>query len=134
MPSSRTGKTKSLVTMSAQLALAVPQVVAHRLIRLAMASPVPSERDRKEFKLMSEEKAAAFSESLKDMAIEAARANLALTRSFLLPFWLPSLKREPFAVVTQMQTAVLDVLGKGLAPVHRGAVANARRLAHARFR
>lgn len=120
--------------MSAQLALAVPQVVAHRLIRLAMASPVLSERDRKEFKLMSEEKTAAFSESLKGMAIEAARANLALTTSFLVPFWLPLLKRKPFAVVTQMQTAALDVLGKGLAPVHRGAMANARRLAHTKFR
>jgi hypothetical protein len=37
-------------------------------------------------------------------------------------------------VAAQVQSAALGVLGKGLAPIHRKAVANARRLARTKLR
>jgi len=40
----------------------------------------------------------------------------------------------PMHAVVQMQNAALGVLGEGMAPVHRKAVANARRLAKTRLR
>ncbi|QLQ33160.1 MAG: hypothetical protein HZT40_17955 [Candidatus Thiothrix singaporensis] len=38
---------KSIPTMTAEMALAVPQVVAHRLTRMALAGTTPSVRDQK---------------------------------------------------------------------------------------
>jgi hypothetical protein len=40
---------KSLIAKAAELAFAVPQVVAHRVTRMALAGPSLSDRDRKEF-------------------------------------------------------------------------------------
>ena len=116
--------------------MAVPQVVAHRVTRMALAGPKPSERDRKEFHLMIVEKQAAFVQAWSDMAIQAFRANQALAafmlRSFLTPF---SYKKPSVAsVAAQVQHAAIGVLGKGLAPVHRKAVSNAKRLAKTKIR
>ena len=131
MPSRRTRKTKSLATKAAELAFVVPQVVAHRVARMAIAGPSPSERDRKEFQRMSFEKVTAFGESWNAMAMQAFRANQLLAASFLRAFWLPSLRGKPFAnaAAAQLQGAALGVLVKGMTPVHRKAVANAKRLA-----
>ena len=46
------------------LAVAAPQVVAHRLTRMAMAGANPSARDRREFTRMVSEKQTAFQQSL----------------------------------------------------------------------
>lgn len=136
MPSQRTRKTKSLVTKAAQLALAVPQVVAHRVARMAIAGPKLSARDRKEFQRMGAEKTAAFSESWNAMTMQAFRANQALAASFLRSFWSPLSKGKPSAksVTAQFQSAALGILGKGMAPVHRKAVANAKRLVRTKLR
>ena len=53
----------SLSAKTTELALAVPQVVAHRLLRMAHAGPHLSARDRKEFARMIAEKNSAFAES-----------------------------------------------------------------------
>ena len=130
MPSTRT--LKSISARSADLSLAVPQVVSHRLTRMALAGSTPSARDRKEFQRMVAEKNAAFAESWHAMALQAARANQALAMSMAHSFWSATLwgkRPSAHAVATQMQNAALGVLGKGLAPVHRKAVANAKRLA-----
>lgn len=136
MPSRRTRKTQSIVTQAVELAFAVPQVVAHRVTRMAVAGPTLSARDRKEFQRMGAEKTAAFGESWNAMTLQAFRAHQALAASFLRSFWSPSLKGRPSAsaVAAQWQSAALDVLGKGMAPVHREAVANAKRLAHTKLR
>jgi hypothetical protein len=136
MPSRRTRKTQSLVTQAVELAFAVPQVVAHRVTRMAVAGPTLSARDRKEFQRMGAEKTAAFGESWNAMTLQAFRAHQALAASFLRSFWSPSLKGRPSAsaVAAQWQSAALDVLGKGMAPVHRKAVANAKRLARTKLR
>ena len=111
--------------------MAVPQVVAHRVTRMALAGPTLSDRDRKEFQMMAYEKHAAFAQAWSDMAMHAFRANQVLMASMLRSFFTPFLYKGPSAAsaAAQIQNAAIGVLGKGLAPVHRKAVSNARRLA-----
>jgi hypothetical protein len=127
----RTRKSKSLAVKSMELAMAVPQVVAHRVTRMALAGPTLSDRDRKEFQMMANEKHAAFAQAWSDMAMHAFRANQVLMASILRSFFTPFLYKRPSAAsaAAQVQHAAIGVLGKGLAPVHRKAVSNARRLA-----
>ena len=136
MSSSRVRKAQSLAVQTAELAAAVPQVMAHRVTRMALAGAMPSERDRKEFKLMSDEKTAAFAESWVAMSTQAVVASQALGLSMFRSMWAPALGRKPSvgALSAQMQNAALGVLGKGMAPVHRKAVANAKRLARTKLR
>jgi hypothetical protein len=96
--------------------MAVPQVIAHRMARM----------DRREFHRMATEKIAAFSEAWTAMAFEAVRANQQLTLSFLQSLWFPWARRKSAA--QQLSDATLGVLGKGMAPIRRRAVANAKRL------
>lgn len=131
-----TRKTNSLLVKAAELAFAVPQVIAHRVTRMAIAGPSLSARDRKEFEGMSAEKTVALSDSWNAITLEAIRANQRLAASLFRSFWSPWLRGRPSAstVATQMQSAALGILGKGMAPVHRKAVANAKRLARTRLR
>ena len=125
--------TTSLTIKAAELAVAVPQVVAHRLTRMALSGPKLSPRDRKEFELMVAEKKVAFGESWSAMARQAALANQALAGSILKSFlWgrLPSAATS----AAQFHRDALSVLGKGVAPVHRKAVANAKRLGRTKLR
>ena len=129
-------KAKSLATKAAELAVAVPQVMAHRLTRMSIAGPKISARDRKEFDLMMNEKKTAFAEAWQAMAAQSLRANQTLATSFFRSVWSLSPRSKPTAakVLRQMQTAALGVFGKGLAPIHKKAVANAKRLAKTRLR
>ena len=111
-----------------ELALAVPQVVAHRVGRAAGAGPFPSLRDRREFQRMGTEKIAAFYESWNAMVIEMARANMRLSCS---PLWWsnPWKAMAPGSRTASMHArTALDILYRGASPYHRRAVANARRL------
>lgn len=132
----RTRMAKSIAAKSAELAMAAPQVVAHRVARLAMAGAVPTARDRKEFHLMVKEKEVAFSQALAAMAKQSVLAQRALAASVLRSLWSPSLKgrSSPVAVALQMQAAALGILNKGMTPVHRKAVANARRLGRTKLK
>jgi hypothetical protein len=139
MTTRRSRKTKPVATIAskaAELAIATPQVVAHRVARMAIAGPSPSKRDRREFELMVNEKSAAFFESWNAMAMQAVRANQAIALSFFRSLWSPSLWVKPSAssLAKQLQGAALGVVDKGLAPVHRKAVANAKRLARTKLR
>jgi len=135
MATRRTRKASSLATKLLELSLAVPQVVAHRVARMALAGHVPSARDKKEFELMVAEKKLAFGQSWSAMAVQAARANQALALSAFSSIWFPT-KRKPSAaaVAAQFQRAAVSVLNKGVAPVHGKAVANAKRLARTKLR
>jgi hypothetical protein len=82
-------KTKSLTTKAVELAVATPQVVAHRVTRMAVAGATLSERDRKEFNLMVAEKKTAFAEAWQAMATQTVRANQTLAASFLRSMWSP---------------------------------------------
>jgi hypothetical protein len=136
MATRRSRKSKSLTVKSMELALSVPQVVAHRITRMSLAGPVISDRDRKEFEMMVNEKPAAFVQSWTDMAMYAFRANQAITASALQFFFTPFLYRKPSAASTaaQVHNAAIGVLDKGLTPIHRKAVLNARRLAKTKLR
>ena len=110
-----------LARQATELAIAVPQVVAHRLTRLALAGPWPNARDRREFHGMGQEKVHAFWQSWFAMGwafVEAAQQA-----------WL--------AVLQGARVPLVDlhhVMARGMAPVHRKATANARRLARTRLR
>ncbi|MDE2613326.1 MAG: hypothetical protein KGL78_07785 [Burkholderiales bacterium] len=103
-----------------ELALAAPQVVAHRLARMALAGPVLSARDRQEFTGMVLEKQRAFVESWAAMSAEAMK----LAASPWTAWWTPA----------RLQSAALRIADRGLAPVHGKAVANAKRLRRTRLK
>jgi hypothetical protein len=132
MPFKR-NRPKPLFVKAGELALATPQVVVHRVTRIALAGACPSPRDRKEFQRMTTEKIAAASESWNAMAIEATRANVSLSASWFRMVWCPWLGgTRPFP--SHLHKAAVRVLDKGIGPVHRRAVANARRLARTKLR
>lgn len=136
MATRRRRASQSLVVKTAELALAVPQVVAHRVARMALAGRTLSARDRKEFELMVAEKNAAFGESWNAMVAQTVLANQALAASFFKSFLAVGRGRNASAAssAAQLQRAALGVLGKGFAPVHRKAVANAKRLGRTKLR
>ncbi len=136
MPVRRNRGSHSLVRQTADLAVAVPQVVAHRVTRMAAAGPNPSRRDQREFYLMGSEKIWAFYESWFAMAQGLARAYqqawLGAFQSMLGPSSMAPGAR--LAGPLEFQRIALGVLGKGLVPVRRRAVRNANRLKRARRR
>ena len=85
---------------------------------------------------MVAEKHAAFSESWSAMARQATLANQALAGSIFKSFLSMATGKRPSAAASaaQLQRAALSVLGKGVAPVHRKAVANAKRLGRTKLR
>jgi hypothetical protein len=132
----RSRANRSLAVKAAELAFAVPQVVAHRVTRMALSSPRLSPRDRKEFERMVSEKNAAFGESWNAMTRHAALANQALAATLFRSFLSVAGGKRPSAAAAaaQLHKAALGVLGKGLAPVHRKAMAHAKRLSRTRLR
>lgn len=121
MPSRRRNSTR-IAMQAAELAVAVPQVMAHRLARLTLAGASPSARDRNELQRMGAEKVAAFYESWHAMILALFRANLSLTMSPFRFWWSSGRARR----------TTLAALSAGLAPVQRRASANARRLRRTR--
>jgi hypothetical protein len=133
MATHRTRKAPPIARQAAELAVAVPQVIAHRLSRLALAGPAPSARDRREFQRMGAEKAAAFAESWNAMARQTLEANQTLAGSFLRALGSPARAQASVQSATrQVGRAVTAIVQAGLAPVHRRAVANAKRLSRAK--
>ena len=109
-------KSTRLVRQASELAFAVPQVMAHRLTRMALAGPVPNARDQREFFTMGQEKVHAFWQSWFAMGwamVEATQQS-----------WLAMLQGARVPLLD-----VHHVLSRGMGPVHRKATANACRLA-----
>jgi hypothetical protein len=130
MASRRTRNSVALAIQGMELGLAVPQVVAHRLLRIVAAGSRPSAHHWREFWLMGTEKIAAANESWNAMLLEVFRANLEFALSFNPYLWLRVTRtmRSSKAAARHIERAALAVLTKGVAPVHGRAVANARRL------
>lgn len=103
-----------------QLSVAAPQVVGHRVARMAKAGLLPNARDQKEFIGMVVEKQVAFVQSWVGMASEMGKLQ---QQFFLAPF----LGRRP-----NLQKSLNAVAAKGIEPVRRKAVANAKRLSRSR--
>lgn len=107
---------------------AVPQVVGHRLARMSLATYPMTERDRKEFTRMVVEKPAAFAEAWAAIASEMFRAQHQFLTSLFFPlFTTPYRARSS----RRSRTRLID---KALAPIHRKATANAKRLAKTKLR
>lgn len=117
---------------TAELAVAVPQVIAHRMARMALAGAMPTPRDQEEFRRMFEEKHQAFSQAWLAMTLQSAVVSqvwiTAVARALSAPR-LDGHVNDLMRAHQRLQSDTLGVLNKGLAPVHRKAVANARRLA-----
>jgi hypothetical protein len=130
----RTGKSRSLAAQAFELGVAVPQVIAHRVARMAVAGASPSARDRKEFHLMGAEKITALNEACNAMAVQAFRENQKLALAYMQSLWFPWLRPKPFAksASRHLSKAALAILGKGMTPIRRRAVANAKRLGRTR--
>ena len=130
----RDRRSEALAWQVFDLAHAASQVFAHRMTRMALAGASPTRRDRNEFYLMGAEKFAAFYESWNAMLVEMLRAQLKLSLSAAPFFWLPwaATTRPGRRALARSQQAALGILGKGVAPVRRRAVANARRLRRTR--
>ena len=101
----RRRSSRVLASQAMDLSIAVPQVIAHRMLRMALAGHSPTARDRREFQRMGTEKMWAFYESWNAMFLQMALS------------W----HQGPMAV-----------LATGMAPIRRRAVANARRLGRRR--
>ncbi len=135
MPPRRKSPSRSLAAQAAELAVAVPQVVAHRMTRMALSGPKLTPRDRKEFELMLAEKKDAFADAWKAMAAQGAKSQRTLAATYFKSMLSLSRGGNPgVASAAALQRAALDVLGKGMAPVHRKAVANAKRLGRIKIR
>jgi hypothetical protein len=104
------------------------------MARLATSGPQLSARDRKEFELMGAEKISVFMESWSAMALQTLRVQqtlgIGLLRSWCSP-WSPA--NHPSHSTAQLQNAALDVLSHAIAPMHRSATANAKRLARTKL-
>ncbi len=134
MANRRNHQAASVARQATDLAVAAPQVVAHRLTRMAAAGANPSARDRKEFSRMVSEKQAAFYQSWNAMGLQSMAASQALMqgwmRMWFTPWTVSAWNGQAMATQASLwQNAMWGVVGKGLAPVHRTAVANAKRLA-----
>jgi hypothetical protein len=133
---------RKLAQQSLGLSLAVPQVVAHRVARMAAAGARPHQpmttRDRKEFTQMGAEKVAAFYESWAAMGTAALRAQqsmwLAMMRGAALSPWKLARPASLMPSMNALTSHATRVLAQGLAPVHRRAVGNAKRLGRVKTR
>ena len=121
-------KSKSLAVQTFELGIAAPQVIAHRVARMASAGTSPSAADRAEFRRMGIEKMAAVNEAWAAMAVQAFVENQKLALTFMQALWFPWMRPTPKSVSRQLNRAAMGILGKGVAPARRRAVANAKRL------
>lgn len=130
MPHRRTTPSQRIARHATELAFAVPQVVGHRVLRMAAAGSNPSPRDRKEFALMGTEKVQAFFQSWGAMWLQLWRIQLSMGQGMAAMAWGPLLgRRGSFDVSKHATGAAAQLVAAGLAPVHTAAVANSRRLA-----
>ena len=125
--SKRSRQATSTAVKLAELGVAAPQVIAHRLTRMALAGPTISARDRKEFTGMVAEKQAAVAQAWMGMFAEGLR----LQQQFALSLLTGATPRTHAA---RAKSAASRIASAGLAPIHRKAIANAKRLARTKLR
>lgn len=114
----------------AELSLAAPQVVTHRISRMANTGTELSARDQAEFTRMSSEKVVAFYQSWMAMWTAAFAVQYELARTFSSAVMAVATGGQAGAMstVTATSNAAAKVISAGLGPVHKKAVANAKRL------
>ncbi|MGE0806536.1 MAG: polyhydroxyalkanoate granule-associated phasin [Burkholderiaceae bacterium] len=126
MARKRSSSALSAARRLGELGLAAPQVASLRLARMALNSPAYSLEDRREFVRMVQEKPVAFAQSWAAMFQESVRLQQRLWlwwAGAAWSAWTGAWRHPPGAA-----QAWLRVAQAGLVPVHRKALANARRL------
>lgn len=123
---------RKLAQQTLGLSMAAPLVIAHRVGRMAAAGSKPNARDRKEFNLMGAEKMAAFYESWAAMGLAAMKSQQQMAASmWRAAAMAPWTMARPGSLLPSGNTLArhaLAVMSQGMAPVHRRAVGNAKRL------
>lgn len=123
---------RRLSQQALELSFAAPQVVAQRLSRMVMAGPQPSARDQKEFRQMSDEKVTAFYQSWTAIWMQMFKSQFAISQaivSAMTSAMVSGKQLDPSSTLLAMSHETSKVLSAGLAPVHRKAMSNAKRLA-----
>lgn len=123
----RIDETLRLGRQVAEINAVVPGIVSHRLMRLAWAGAAPSRSDRAELSRMSSEKWQAASQSAVAMTAFAMQQQTAMAQSFMRAMWAPWMGMSSPGSI-QGPNPFAGMLSAGLAPYHRIATANARRL------
>lgn len=130
-------KNLALNQKAMELMIATPVVVAHRLTRMLTAGPIPSARDKIEFERMGAEKTDAFVESWTAVGNTMLKSNQRMVQSMFQAWFDP---RTYFTLATgkmpraftpswsRVSGDAMDVSLNALAPVHRRAISNAKRL------
>lgn len=122
----------STARMAQDLSVAAPFVVLMRLSRMAWAGPAPSRTDQQEFTTMVTEKQAAALRSWQAMWMEAWRIQGALTMAWFNACapWMFAHSHGGFDhFANLLANSPLAIAHKGLRPIHRRALSNAKRLA-----
>ena len=125
-------KVTQLARQTAELSVAAPQVIAHRVSRMATSGLSPRKDDAQEFSRMYLEKVAAFYESWQAMGLQAMQAQTKLWGMWMGAFSKPQQWQQPWVgsshLSEQWQKSMLDIMNTGMRPVRGRAVANAHRL------
>jgi hypothetical protein len=127
----------ALTKTALELMIATPVVVAHRVARMMNAGATPSARDRTEFELMGAEKTDAFVESWTAVGDTMLKSTQRLALSALHAWCDPrtyialaagKTPRQLKPTLPRLHHETVAVSLRALEPVHRRAVANAKRL------
>ena len=117
-----------LARKTLELSMAAPQVVAHRVYRMATAGYPLSERDHREFTRMGSEKVQAYYQSWAAMWMQFYQVQFEFALAWMtMPLRLMGGSALAWRPAGSRKVAS-RLLAAGLAPVHSKAVANAKRL------
>jgi hypothetical protein len=118
----------NLARKTLELSISAPQVVAHRVYRMATAGYPLSQRDRREFTRMGSEKVQAYYQSWTAMWMQFYQLQFEFALAWVtMPLRLMGGSAFAWRPASSHRAAT-RLLAAGLAPVHSKAVANAKRL------
>lgn len=123
----RIDETLRLGQQCAEINAVVPGIVSRRVMQLAWAGAGASRADRTEMSRMSSEKWQAASQSAMAMTAFAMQQQMAIAQSFWQAVWAPWMG-VPGNRGLPVSNPLAGMLSAGIAPYHRIATANARRL------
>jgi predicted Co/Zn/Cd cation transporter (cation efflux family) len=129
-PGSRMNSIDETLRLGRQLAeinAVVPGIVSRRVMQFAWAGTNPSRSDRKEMSRMAAEKWQAASQSAMAMTAFAMEQQMQVAQSFWQAIWAPWMGMSA-DYGRPVANPVASLLNAGIAPYHRIATANARRL------
>lgn len=121
--------TARLARQIADIAGAAPLVIAARATRMATAGPTPSAADRRELERMHSEKAEAFLDGWSAMWRESLQLQQQAALAMMGGWWNPQSTIAKLTSPAALTRNAAAILGAGIAPTRKRAVANAKRLA-----